>query len=179
MLENGFDNEKYLKEQTEAIPKKVEGNKLKRLSLFFIGIIILCYSCNNKKDNTLVEEKIKAIVIDMWDAIEHEDIERYASHIHPDYTSFGETEISLSMAKETEIKMVKDWTLTAKDIHTEMSSPRVSVNGDIAWITYIWSDSGIENGKIFSSKGKSSRIFINENNEWLCIHSHFTLLPEE
>jgi len=151
-----------------------------KISSIFIIIILFVsnYSCDNKA-NPSTEEEIKEIVIDMWDAIEKEDIELYASYIHPDYTSFGETENSLSVGKESEVEMVKTWTSSAKNIHTEMSSPRVNIRGNIAWISYIWSDSGIENDKKFSSRGKSSRIFIKENGKWLCIHSHFTLLPEE
>ncbi|GAG67152.1 unnamed protein product [marine sediment metagenome] len=31
------------------------------------------------------EEEVKNTLINMWDAIEKEDIERYASYIHPDF----------------------------------------------------------------------------------------------
>lgn len=145
-----------------------------------ILFLILTFVCCKNEDNIGSEkERIKEIVVDMWNAIENEDINRYASYIHPDYTTFGETENSLSTGRETEINMVKEWTSKAKNIHTEMFSPEVRIEGDIAWITYIWMDTGIENGIEFSSKGKSSRIFKKENNKWLCIHSHFTLLPEE
>jgi len=144
--------------------------------LFLSLCIVGCKNDNNKDSD---KERIKTIIVDMWDAIENEDIDRYASYIHPEYTTFGETEKSLSKGKEREIKMVEEWTSKAKNIHTEMFSPELRIEGDIAWITYIWSDTGIENGIEFSSRGKSSRIFKKENNKWLCIHSHFTLLPEE
>jgi len=147
--------------------------------LLIIGIILTFDCCKNDNNGDSEKEQIKNIVVDMWDAIENEDIDSYASYIHPDYTTFGETEKSLSSGKELEIKNVKEWTSKAKNIHTEMFSPEVRIEGDIAWITYIWADSGIENGIEFSSRGKSSRIFKKEKNKWLCIHSHFTLLPED
>ena len=63
-----------------------------------------------------------------------------------------------------------------KNIRTFMHQPEVIVRGDTAWITYYWSDSGIskKDGSRFTSKGKSTRIFVKENGKWLCIHGHFT-----
>jgi len=124
-----------------------------------------------------IEDTIKAIQIDMWDAIEKNDIERYASYIHPQYTAFNETATELFTGKEKEMIAVKSWLSQASDIKTNMHNAKVTVVGDIAWLTYIWTDSGMENDKVFRSKGKSTRLYKNENGRWLCIHSHFTLMP--
>jgi len=40
----------------------------------------------------------------------------------------------------------------------------------------MWKDNGTTNGEEFSSRGKSTRIFVKENGKWLCIHGHYTLL---
>lgn len=85
-----------------------------KLIAVLTALLLLGSSCSDNQKQTTEEEKIKAIVVDMWDAIENEDIERYASYIHPDYTSFGETEKSLSVGKETEVRTVKEWTSKAK-----------------------------------------------------------------
>jgi ketosteroid isomerase-like protein len=66
---------------------------------------------------------------------------------------------------------------TTSNVHTEMHTPRITVKGNMAWIVYYWSDAGLNNGKSFSSRGKSTRIFVKENNQWRCIHGHYTLLP--
>jgi len=58
-----------------------------------------------------------------------------------------------------------------------MEDPRVIIKGKVAWIVYYWSDSG--NGKTFVSRGKSTRIFVKEDEKWLCIHGHYTLMPSE
>jgi hypothetical protein len=58
-----------------------------------------------------------------------------------------------------------------------MIDPIITIYGKVAWIIYYWSDSGITNGVTFSSKGKSTRIFVKEKGKWLCIHGHYTLLP--
>ena len=150
------------------------------LSIFFI----LFLSCNDKSiDNTpndsQEKELIKSTLIDMWDAIEKGDIERYASYVHEDFTQFGEYDSVLRSSKAAEIKGIKDWIDSSTPIHTEMKEPKVTVNGNTAYITYYWLDSGTTEGKPFASRGKSTRIFVKENNKWLCIHGHYTLLPNK
>ncbi len=123
------------------------------------------------------KEEIKNTLIQMWNAIENEDLELYASHIHPDFTQFGETDSILSIGKETEINGISKWIEQSSNIHTDMIDPIITINGKVAWIIYYWSDSGITNGETFSSRGKSTRIFVKEKGKWLCIHGHYTLLP--
>jgi hypothetical protein len=49
--------------------------------------------------------------------------------------------------------------------------------GDVAWITYYWTDSSIsiETRERSTSRGKSTRVFVREGDRWLCIHGHYTL----
>lgn len=122
------------------------------------------------------EKAVKSTLTQMWQAIENEDLERYASFVHPDFTQFGETDPTLNEGKELEVNGVKDWLQNSSNIHTEMDDPKVVIKGSVAWITYYWRDSGLTNGEQFSSRGKSTRIFVNENGKWLCIHGHYTLL---
>ena len=124
------------------------------------------------------EEQIKAVLIEMWDAIEQGDVERYAQHVHDDFTSFGETETYLREGKRLELLGVDSWTSRYADIHTEMHQPEVTVRGDTAWITYYWSDSSINRatGERETTRGKSTRVFVREGGRWLCIHGHYTLV---
>ncbi len=151
-------------------------------------IIILFFSlaftsCVKNESNQLTvdqeKEHIKATLVDMWDAIEKGDIDRYASYVHEDFTQFGEYDSVLRSGKVAEVKGIKDWIDCSTAIHTEMHDPKVTINGNMAYITYYWSDAGSTNGKPFSSRGKSTRIFVKENDEWLCIHGHYTLLPQK
>lgn len=130
-----------------------------------------------KQDVLKLEEEVKATLIDMWDAIENEEIERYASYIHADFTQFGETDPKLKIGRETEINGTNEWIKNSSNIHTEMEEPIVVVKDAVAWIIYYWKDSGTTNGEAFSSRGKSTRIFVKEKGKWLCIHGHYTLLP--
>jgi len=147
-------------------------------------LFVLFLSCNeasidNKPTNSQEKELIKSTLIDMWHAIEKGDIDGYASYIHDDFTQFGEYDSVLRSGKAAEIEGIKDWIESSSPIHTEMKEPKVTVNGNTAFITYYWSDSGTTNGKPFATNGKSTRIFVKENNNWLCIHGHYTLLPNK
>ena len=122
------------------------------------------------------EEEVKATLIKMWEAIENEDIETYASYIHPDFTQFGESDPVLSVGKEAEVNGTKEWIKNSSNIHTEMEEPIVLIKDSVAWILYYWKGRGTTNGEAFSSRGKSTRIFVKEKGKWLCIHGHYTLL---
>ena len=123
------------------------------------------------------EDQIKETLTAMWAAIEVGDVDRYAGYLHPDYTAFGENDLYLSEGKNLEVRNVAGWLEQAHSVHTEMHNAQVTIRGEVAWITYYWTDSGIQDGEHFSSRGKSSRIFVKENGQWLCIHAHFTAVP--
>jgi ketosteroid isomerase-like protein len=151
-------------------------------SILPVTILFMVFSltCIQKAlPQTGTEDQIKSILVDMWDAVEKKDIERYAAHLHPDYTSFGEYDIFLNEGRDMEVRNTKKWISNLKSIHTDMHNPKVSVKGNVAWITYYWTDYGEESGQSFSSKGKSTRIFLKENERWLCTHAHFTLIASE
>ena len=122
-------------------------------------------------------EEVEATLIAMWDAIEKGDLDRYASYDHPDFTTFGENDVYLASGKDLEVRGIADYLKRATNVHTEMHQPRVKVVGQVAWITYYWTDSGEIAGKRFSSRGKSTRIFVREDGKWLCIHGHYTDVP--
>lgn len=123
------------------------------------------------------EEAVKATLVAMWDAIERGDLEAYASHVHPDFSQFGENDVYLAEGKDLEVRSVGDWLRRASGVRTEMHQPRVTVRGDVAWITYYWTDSGTSDGERFATRGKSTRIFVREDGRWLCIHGHYTAVP--
>ena len=123
------------------------------------------------------KEAIKASLVAMWDALEHGDVQRYATYLHPDFSAFYENDEYLNEGKDLEVRVYADYLKYAKNIHTEMHNPKVTVRGDTAWITYYWNDWGEVDGKRVSSRGKSSRIFVKENGKWLCIFGHYTTAP--
>ncbi|MEM9386069.1 MAG: DUF4440 domain-containing protein [Pseudomonadota bacterium] len=122
-------------------------------------------------------DDIKATLVAMWAALERGDVDAYAQHVHPDYTLFGEGDLYLAEGKAVELRAMADWTSRATQVHTQMHHPEVTVRGDTAWITYYWTDAGVIGDQRFTSRGKSTRIFVRERGKWLCIHGHFTQVP--
>lgn len=124
------------------------------------------------------EDRVKATLTAMWAAIEAGDVEAYARHVHPEFTSFGETDPYLNEGKAADVASITDWVARVKGVRTRMHNPQVTVRGDVAWITYYWTDVGTTlEGERTTSAGKSTRIFVKEGGRWLCIHGHYTLRP--
>jgi ketosteroid isomerase-like protein len=145
-------------------------------NITILSLLFFLIGCNSNTSSINDEKAVKDTLIAMWDAIEKEDIERYANYVHDDFTQFGETDPTLNIGKQIEVDGVRDWVKNSDGIHTEMIEPRVVIKENVAWVTYYWSDSGTTNGKAFASKGKSTRIFVKEDEKWLCVHGHYTLL---
>jgi len=120
---------------------------------------------------------VKAALVAMWQAVEEGNLERYLSYIHPEITSFGENDVYLADGKDAEQAAMALYLKRATGVHTEMRQPQVTVRGDVAWIVYYYSEAGRMDGKDFSGRGKSTRIFVRENDRWLCIHGHYTAVP--
>lgn len=116
-------------------------------------------------------------VVAMWSAIERGDSAAYAAFVHPDFTQFGENDLYLARGRDLELRAMGAYLRRAKEVHTDMHQPDVTVRGNVAWITYYWTDSGYSDGRRFSSRGKSTRIFVKEAGRWLCIHGHYTAVP--
>ncbi len=142
--------------------------------------ILICslYSCSLfAQAETQDAGDVKASLTAMWDAIGEGDLDRYASYVHPDFTVFGENDVYLASGKELELRNVADFIKHSQNVHTEMHQPEVTIKGPVAWITYYWTEGGELNGEPFSSRGKSTRIFVKEDGKWLCIHGHYTAIP--
>jgi ketosteroid isomerase-like protein len=122
-------------------------------------------------------EAVKATLVAMWAAIEAGDATTYASYVHPDFTQFGENDTYLSHGKVEEVRSMTNYLHRATGVHTVMHQPEVTVRGSVAWVTYYWTDEGVTDGKRFTSRGKSTRIFVREGTRWLCIHGHYTAVP--
>ena len=150
---------------------------MKRMLVVVLVISTSLVAQTAAKPTPSEKDAVIATLIGMWDALEHNDIERYASYIHPNFTSFGEEDTYLNSGKEYEVRNYTNYLKHAKNLHTDMHQPEVNVRGDVAWITYYWTESADVDGKHVSSRGKSTRIFVKENGKWLCIHGHYTYVP--
>lgn len=147
---------------------------LKKRIFSLIALLLIATAALAQDDD---EAQIIATVHAMWKAVENNDLDAYLAHIHPDYSVFGESDVYLHEGKEKEAIDYADYLGRASGVRTFMHQPKVVLRGDTAWITYYWNDAGYIKGERFTSRGKSTRIFVKQDEVWLCIHSHFTAIP--
>ncbi|HXJ77783.1 MAG TPA: nuclear transport factor 2 family protein [Candidatus Methylomirabilis sp.] len=59
-------------------------------------------------------------------------------------------------------------------------NPIVKVTGDAAWIAGVWSsDATGEDGRPFTRSGRATFVLARRDSQWLCVHSHVSLLPSQ
>ncbi|MFV1986130.1 MAG: DUF4440 domain-containing protein [Gemmatimonadota bacterium] len=139
-----------------------------------LSLLFLSLATGRSNAQTSAELEVIQTLEAMWASIEAGDADTYATYVHPDFSEFGEFDTYLSEGKDLAIAGMRDYLGRATGVHTDMHQPEVTVRGDVAWITYYWTDSGYADGKRFTSRGKSTRIFVREEGRWLCIHGHYT-----
>ncbi len=148
------------------------------LAALLLAILALPAAAQNREGSDPRDvEAVKATMVAMWAAIEAGDATLYATHVHPTFTQFGENDTYLAEGKAEEVRGIASYVQRAKQVHTVMHQPDVTVRGNVAWVTYYWTDEGFIEGKRFTSRGKSTRIFVKEGGRWLCIHGHYTAVP--
>lgn len=145
------------------------------LKVVLIGFVVLFTPPVMADD---AQDKDKQAIIDtvvaMWAAVEARDIDTYASYLHPDVSSFGEFDTYISEGKDKEVASYKDYFTRAHDVHTDMHQPKITISGDMAMLTYYWTDYGYAGDKRFTSRGKSTRVFLRVDGKWLSYHGHYT-----
>ncbi|MFT7525620.1 MAG: ketosteroid isomerase-like protein [Arenicella sp.] len=149
----------------------------KHALLFALLLTNLLANASASQDSRDDKRQIISSIHAMWKAVQQNDLDLYLQYVHPDYSVFGESDAYLHEGKDKEEIDYRDFLSRAKGVRTFMHQPKVNVRGDTAWITYYWNDAGYLSGERYTSRGKSSRVFVKENGTWLCIHSHFTALP--
>lgn len=145
----------------------------------FLIFLLFTFGFNAASAQSADADQIKSNIVSMWAAVEKGDVDTYMTYIHPDYTSFGEGDLYLQEGKAKERASYEDWMERVRNVRTFMHQPSVTLRGDTAWITYYWTDSGYskKDGERFTSRGKSTRIFVKKDGKWLCVHAHFTAVP--
>lgn len=145
--------------------------------LFTSVVTVFALASSLAADDAAEKEAVKETLVAMWAAIEDGDVDRYATYVHPEFTAFGEYDTYIAKGKDLEVAGYANYLQRASGVHTDMHQPEVTVRGDVAWITYYWTDYGMSGGERFTSRGKSTRIFVKEDGNWLCIHGHYTAVP--
>jgi ketosteroid isomerase-like protein len=60
-----------------------------------------------------------------------------------------------------------------------LDQAHVNVEGDIAWVAAPWHSQGRdESGQWFDRHGRTTLILSRRDGKWLCVHSHYSRIPE-
>jgi len=79
------------------------------INLDVLVLLILLTSCNTQINVADEKQAVKDTLTAMWEAIEQENVERYATYIHENFSQFGETDTTLKIGKRDEVEGVREW----------------------------------------------------------------------
>jgi len=146
--------------------------------IFVFSIMALSSAMFAQTPNPSVEDEVIALTYKLWKAENENDMATRNKYIADDYTEFNGSYSTRIDGK------TKNFTLTdanlagGKSLADEMLNPKVQVYGDVAILTYNFA--GVikgNDGKLTTSKAKSTRIYVKMNGDWKLVHANFGMDP--
>jgi len=124
------------------------------------------------------EDEVIALTYKIWKAENEKDMATRNKYISDDYTEFNPSYSTLIEGK------AKNFTLSdanfsgGTSLADEMLNPIVQVYGDVAVLTYNFAGVIKNNdGKVVTSKAKSTRVYVKMNGDWKLVHANFGMDP--
>ncbi len=157
---------------------------MKTLTMSLLFSMFLVHGINSislaQNSNGSVENEIISLTYKIWKAENENDMATRNKYISDDYTEFNG---SYSTRIDGKIKSftLNDANLKAGvSLADEMLNPKVQVYGDVAILTYNFAGVIKNNdGKVVTSKAKSTRVYVKTNGTWLLVHANFGMDPSE
>ncbi|MBI4483304.1 MAG: nuclear transport factor 2 family protein [Acidobacteria bacterium] len=84
------------------------------------------------------------------------------------YRADGREEILASMAESFKSIEVSHWSLR---------QPRVQIHGDVAVVSFHWSESGRFGDQHYDITGKATEVYVKTKKGWKTIHYHYSVNP--
>lgn len=148
------------------------------LVILVFAIIVFSSTVLAQTPNPSVEDEVIALTYKLWKAENENDMATRNKYVSEDYTEFNPSYSTRIDGK------TKNFTLTdanlagGKSLADEMLNPKVQVFGDVAILTYNFA--GVikgADGKVTTSKAKSTRIYVKMNGDWKLVHANFGMDP--
>jgi ketosteroid isomerase-like protein len=146
---------------------------------FFLFVFLLPSSALLAQSSpAYVEDEIIALTYKLWKAENENDMVTRNKYISDDYTEFNPSYSTLIEGKKKNFNL-SDANLTGgKSLADEMLNPKVQVYGDVAILTYNFAGVIKNNdGKVVTSKAKSTRVYVKMNGDWKLVHANFGFDP--
>jgi ketosteroid isomerase-like protein len=148
------------------------------LSMFLaLGISSISLAQNSSGS---VEDEIIALTYKIWKAENENDMATRKKYISEDYTEFNPSYSTLIEGRDKNFKLTNANNMSGKSLADEMLNPHVKVYGDVAILTYNFA--GVikgNDGKVTTSKAKSTRVYVKTNGTWMLVHANFAFDPTQ
>jgi len=150
-------------------------NTLSRgVSAAAIGALIMLSGPAIAADNPKVSAEIMALARAQWASeIANEPMAQQNVSLAEDYTEFNGDFPTLLVGKTMSTRM-GEVTPYDKAMYSDMQNGRVQTYGDTAVLTYNFA--GLRrgpDGKVISSRAKSTRVYVKEGGKWMLVHANF------
>ena len=107
-----------------------------------------------------------------WEAIKNKQPAALADYFADDATVLVEGSAYRLSGKANLLRALAAF-IESTDLRSyQLLEPQVVLLGDTALLTYYFSESGVTNGKEYSSAGKISMVFVKSGGAWRALHEH-------
>jgi len=107
-----------------------------------------------------------------WEAAKNKQLEALADYFAEEASVFGGGQAYRLRGRADIMRDMEAW-IKQTDLQTyQILDPEVKVLGDTALLTYYFTESGVRDGKSYSSAGKMSMVFVKQGGKWRVLHEH-------
>jgi len=153
---------------------------LSKVSFFVFTLLVLGFSSSlfAQAAAPSAEEEIIALTYKIWKAENDKDMATRNKYISDDYTEFN-SDYATRIDGKTKNFTLSDANFSGgTSLADEMLNPKVQVYGDVAILTYNFAGVIKDNdGKVVTSKAKSTRVYVKMNGTWKLVHANFGMDP--
>jgi ketosteroid isomerase-like protein len=153
---------------------------LKNGSFIMVTFLLLCFSTSLIAQSSMssTADEIIALTYKIWKAENEHDMATRNKYIADDYTEFNGAYSTRIDGKSKNFTLTDAGYSGGTSLADEMLNPKVQVYGDVAILTYNFA--GVvkgNDGKVKSTKAKSTRVYVKTNGDWKLVHANFGYDP--
>lgn len=120
-------------------------------------------------------DAIIGIEREAWEAIQNRNADALAGYFADGASLFQEGSAYRMTGKANLLRGLTAHMQATQLRSFQLLEPRVEIYGDLALLTYYFTEAGVADGKNFSNAGKSSVVFIKQDGAWRALHEHRSL----
>jgi uncharacterized protein (TIGR02246 family) len=117
-------------------------------------------------------QNVLAVERKAWEALKSKQSAAMADYFAEDASIFVEDQAYRIRGKAEILRSIEAWLRQATLRSYQILDPQVQVVGDMALLTYYFTESGVAAGKEFSTAGKLSVVFVKQDGAWRALHEH-------